>query len=246
MEIIEALEKFGLSKKEAQTYLTNLELGTSTANDISIKSNLPRTLVYDLLERLINLGLASYTIKNNKKYFTAESPKELLRIIKEKEQAIKKIIPQLGSLHKLQGSKRPKVTIYEGKEGMKTMMNEMLTTCGKEFWGLGSSRASWEIIPGFMEDWHKRRIKMKVAMNVIYNNTKESKDKIKKFKHTLRYTNFKLLPIDAPSPTATVFYSNKVVLQSWTKDPFAVVIESKQMAENHKKYFEELWKIAKS
>lgn len=54
-----------------------------------------------------------------------------------------------------------------------------------------------------------------------------------------------LLPIDMPSPTATVFYANKVVLHSWTKDPFAVIIESKQMAENQKRYFLELWKIAK-
>ena len=53
------------------------------------------------------------------------------------------------------------------------------------------------------------------------------------------------MPIELESPTATVIYSNKVALQSWTKEPFAVVIEDQKMAENQKKYFEELWKIAK-
>jgi len=245
METLQALKKFGLTEKASKTYLASLELGESTASNIAIKSNLPRTLVYDLLEKLIGQGLISYTIKENKKYFLAASPKELTRILKEKQNAITKVLPILENLQKIKGVKRPKVEIYEGKEGMKTMMNQVLTTCGREFWGFGSSRASWEIIPGFMEDWHKRRIKNKITMNVIYNNTKETRIKIKELKHTLKYTKIKLLPIDFPSPTATVFYADKVVLQSWTKDPFAVSIESEHMAENQKRYFKELWKIAK-
>ena len=53
------------------------------------------------------------------------------------------------------------------------------------------------------------------------------------------------MPITSISPAATQIYSNKVVLQSWTKEPFAVVIENEEFAENYKKYFEQLWKIAK-
>jgi len=245
MEVIEALKKFGLTEKTSKVYLASLELGETTASDLAIKSKLPRTLVYDLLEKLIETGLVSYSIKENKKHFIAASPRELNRILKEKQNAITKVLPILENLQKLKGTKRPKVEIYEGKEGMKTMMNEILANCRKEFWGFGSSRASWEVIPGFIEDWHRRRIKKRITMNVIYNNTKESRSKIKEFRHTLKYANFKLLPIDVPSPTATVFYADKVVLQSWTKDPFAVSIESKQMVENQKQYFQELWRIAR-
>ena len=54
MENIKALEKFGLSEKEAKVYLACLELGEDTASDISLKSNLPRTLIYDILEKLID------------------------------------------------------------------------------------------------------------------------------------------------------------------------------------------------
>ena len=119
MEILDSLKKFGLSEKEAKVYLASLELGVSLASDISLKSNLPRTLIYDILERLIDMGLISYSIKNNKKYFIASSPKELIRIIKEKEEAIKKTLPQLEKLERIKGIKRPKVEIYEGKGGMK-------------------------------------------------------------------------------------------------------------------------------
>lgn len=243
--MIESLMKFGLSEKEAKVYLACLELGDSLASDIALKSNLPRTLIYDILERLIDLGLISYSIKDNKKYFIASSPKELIRIIKEKKEAILKTLPQLEGLEKVKGTNRPKVEIYEGKEGMKTVMDNILRSEVKEFLAYGSSRSSFEIIPAFMEEWHKDRIKRKVVMKILYNNTPEAKAKIKTRTESLKYVNYKFMPIELESPTATLIYTDKVVLQSWTKEPFAVIIESKDMAENQKRYFEELWKIAK-
>ena len=197
------------------------------------------------MERLIDLGLISYSIRDNKKYFRASDPKELIRIIKEKEEAIKETLPQLEELQKIEGIKRPKVEIYEGKEGMKTVMNDILRSNVKEFLSYGSSRSSFEIIPAFMEGWHKERIKRKVIMRILYNNTKEAREKIKIKTKSLKYVNFKFMPIELESPTATLIYANKVVLQSWTKEPFAVIVESKDMAENQKRYFEELWKISK-
>ncbi len=245
MDIIEALKKFGLSEKESKVYLTNLELGETTASDISIKSNIPRTLVYDLLEKLIKEGLVSYSIKKAKKHFVAADPSELVRIIKEKETTLRKVLPSLFSIQKSKISKRPRVEIYEGKEGMKTVMDNILRSGAKEFLGYGSSRSSYEIIPGFMQDWHKNRIKQKMIMKVIYNNTEQTREKIRKLKSSLKYTLYKLMPIELESPTATVIYGNKVVFQSWTKEPFAVEIESEQLAENQKRYFYELWKLAK-
>ena len=245
-EITEKLKEFGLSEKEAKAYLASLELGDATASDISIKSNLPRTLVYDILERLIERGLISYSVKSNKKHFLAVHPKEFLGIIREKETAISSIMNELETIYKKEGAKRPKVEIYEGKEGMKTVMNDILRSELKEFLAYGSSRSSYELIPAFMNDWHKKRIKQKVIMKIIYNNTKQAKSMIKNFKSTLEYTKYKFMPIELESPTATIIYGDKVILQSWTKEPFAVMIKSKEMAENQRRYFEELWKIAKN
>ena len=152
MEVLHSLKKFGLSEKEGKVYLSCLELGETTASDIAIKSNLPRTLVYDILERLIDLGLVSYNIKTNKKHFISAEPQELLRILKEKEESIKEVLPNLEELQKLKGVKRPKVEIYEGKEGMKTVMNNILRSKVTEFRAYGSSRSSFEVIPAFMDE----------------------------------------------------------------------------------------------
>jgi len=237
------LTKFGLSEKEAKVYLACLELGDSTASEIALKSNLPRTLIYDLLERLIDLGLISYSIRDNKKFFRASDPKELLRILHEKEEAVTKALPELKKLQKVRGFKRPKVEVYEGKEGMKAVMNDILRSGVKEFLAYGSSRSSFEVIPAFMEEWHKERIKRKIVMKILYNNTTEAREKVKRKVESLKYTKYKFMPINLESPTATIIYAHKVVLQSWTKEPFAVMVENEEMAENQCRYFTELWKI---
>ncbi|MFH1073257.1 MAG: helix-turn-helix domain-containing protein [Nanoarchaeota archaeon] len=243
--LIGNLRKFGLSEKEAKTYLACLELGDALASDISLKSDIPRTLVYDILERLIELGLVSYVRKDNLKYFRAADPQELIRVLKEKEQAVKDILPTLEQLQKAKGMKRPKVELFEGREGMKTVMNDILRSKVKEFLAYGSSRSSFEIIPAFMEDWHKERIQQKVMMRILYNDTKEAREKVKKRPESLKYAKFRFMPIKLESPTATIIYGSKVILQSWEKEPFAVMTESQIMADNQRKYFGELWKVAK-
>ncbi len=244
-ELMIGLEQFGLSEKESKVYLAALELGETTASKIALKSGLPRTLVYDILERLIDLGIMTYAVRDAKKYFTAAHPKELARIVSEKHTAITKILPQLETIYRSEGLARPRVAIYEGIEGMKTVMNEILRSEVKEFLAYGSSRSSYEIIPAFMDEWHSERIKKKIVMKIMYNTTSETRKKLKSKQASLKYATLKLMPITLESPTATIIYANKVILQSWTKEPFAVVIESKAMADNQRKYFEELWKTAK-
>ena len=245
MDAIASLQRFGLSEKEAKTYLACLELGETGAGDISIKNGLPRTLVYDILERLIDLGLASYSIKNNKKYFKTAEPKELLRILKEKELAIEEALPNLEALNKKQGVKRPRVETYEGIEGMKTVLNKSLNSNAKEFTVLGASRLGTFAMPGFMEEWHRERIKKKIFMRIIFDNKKEIKENVLKNINLLKYSEYRFMPINLESAGGTLIYGNKVILRSWTKEPFSIVIESEEMANNQRKYFEELWKIAK-
>ena len=83
-------------------------------------------------------------------------------------------------------------------------------------------------------------------MKILYNDTKEARSKIKERKSSLKFTEYKLMPINLESPTATIIYGNRVVLQSWTKEPFAVMIENEEMAENQKRYFKEMWKRGKA
>lgn len=230
MTILDALKQFGLSEKEAKVYMGCLELGESSASEISVKTDLPRTLVYDILERLIDLGLVSYAIKNNKKFFQASDPDEFVTILKEKQRTITKAMPELKNLQKIVGIKRPKIRVYEGKEGMKTIMNDVLKLEKKEFIAYGSSGMSFDLMPYFMENWHRERVKKKIKLRLLFNDTKVARQRLKKFPKTFgSFDKIRFMPIKLASPTGTMLYANKVVLSVWSGEPFAIIVESKEL-----------------
>ena len=47
-------------------------------------------------------------------------------------------------------------------------------------------------------------------------------------------------------PTDTLIYGSKIVIFIWSEPYYAISIESKELSQTYKKYFEFLWKQAKS
>ena len=155
-------------------------------------------------------------------------------------------MPELKKIQAFEEHKKPKIEVYEGVEGMKTILNDVLRTEKRELIVYGSSKSSFEVMPLFMENWHNRRIKQKLKVRIIYNETEETKKRIKEFKQTLKFMEVKFLSVKALTPTATLIYGNKIALTVWLKnEPYATLIESKELKEVYKEYFEAIWKIAK-
>lgn len=242
--LISVLTKFGLSEKESKVYLACLELGEATAYDIALKTHLPRTLIYDLFKRLIERGIASFIIRNKKKYFSVVSPEELIQLLKEKEEILK---ANLESLKRIQKKKTelPKVNVHIGMEGIKTALDDILKSDVKEFYTFGSSGTSFDVMPYYILHWHIRRIKKKIKGKMIYNDTKETKKRIEKYPETLKFIKYRFLPVKYASPTVFIIYNNKLIIVYWTKEPVAIIIESKEIVRNQKQYFEQLWRYSK-
>ena len=106
MEIEEVLQSIGLENKEIKIYLALLGEPESTATKISKHTSIDRTFIYELLNKLIEKGLASYVIKNNIKYFSAVDPGVLLKNLEEKREQLKNILPELKAKQKLIKSKQ--------------------------------------------------------------------------------------------------------------------------------------------
>lgn len=126
------LKNLALSEKEAVVYLAALELGSSTIQEISGKSQISRSTAYEVIESLIKKGLMSALSKRKKKYFFAEKPERLTTLIdiKEKEfkrrkQELKAILPELKELAGL-SRERPRIRIYEGKQGVRRIQEDLL------------------------------------------------------------------------------------------------------------------------
>ncbi len=239
------LIQLGFTDYEISIYLTLLELGESSASKIAEKIRLNRTHTYDILESLISKGLVSYVIKNNRKYFRPTHPNRLLESIKEKEkylkqqgENIKQLIPQLLML-KQPTEEKTKVEIFHGKEGIKTVYNDILRKTRK-YYVLGATGKIAEIMQFYFPHHEKERIKKKIRLKLLFNESARKKDIATK----REFAEIRFLPSEYSSPIPITIYNNKIVTLIWT-EPLGIVVENNQVAETYKKYFELLWKISK-
>ena len=228
------LKEIGLTEHEITVYTTLLRLGESLASGIGESIVMNRTHVYDILESLINKGLASYVIKNNRKYFKASNPDKLLdyltekeKSIKEQEEKIRQIIPNLMSLQAPKEEKT-KVEIYHGKEGIKTVYSDILKRAG-EYHVLGATGKIAEMLKYYFPQHERQRIKNKIRLKLLFNESTRGKDIAEK----RRFAQIRFLPSRFSSPIPTTIYGNRIVILVWT-EPLAIVIEIREVTDTYK------------
>lgn len=134
MEIQSLLRNFGLSDKATSVYLALIELGPSSVRAAADKAGINRGTAYDILKALIADGLVTYYHKQTKQYFVAEPPEKLLRAIEDRQEKLaevkndlKESMPRLQAIFERSGN-RPAVKFYEGTQGMKQILQDVLLT----------------------------------------------------------------------------------------------------------------------
>jgi len=236
----EVLEHVGLSKNEAKVFLSLIYLGSSTAGTVAKHTKVSRPNVYDALERLQAKGLVAVTIKNDKRYFNASDPNNLMGILKEKEDKLQKILPQLV-LNK-QMAKGSEAHIYEGVKAVRNMLNHFLEI-GETRYAYGVPQlASEKIGTYFLENYHNRRVKLKLGMKMIYNS--DAKERIE-WLNKKAYTESRYLPKEYDSPVTTCICGDEVVLILYQENPLVIQIKNADIAKAYKRYFDLFWGLAK-
>src|SRR5437868_1080631 len=81
--LYKGLLNLGFGKKEAGVYLALLELGKRTVSPIARNAGINRTTTYDILDTLVNKGLASVSGKEPVQEYVAESPDKIMRLLEE-------------------------------------------------------------------------------------------------------------------------------------------------------------------
>ena len=237
-EIKEYIRKAGLTENEAKVFSTLLEQGPSPAGIISRKSGLHRRVIYDTIEMLIKKGLVGYILKNNKKLFQASNPNRLIEIIKEKQESIEDILPEMLAMYS-KTKEKEETNFYKGKNGLKTVFEDQLNE-KKEILIIGASTLAYEMMEFYFHWFDKRRVKEKIKTKIIF--TSEKRTNVPK----ISLSEIKFLPEKYSSPLAINIYGDKIAIILWSKEnPFAVVIKNKEISEGYKKHFNLLWSIAK-
>lgn len=233
------LEEIGLTASEAKIYLNLLEKGASLAGTISRNTGIHRRSVYDAIERLIQKGLVSYIKSNNRKYFEAVDPERLIEILRKKEEDIRDALPELKLLQTMSEEKR-ETLFFRGKAALKSAFEDQLNQ-GNEVLIMGATTKAVDIIPYYFPHFDKNRVKKKIKIRVLFNETERGHPYIK----NMPLAEVRFVPKEVTSDTAVNIYGNNTCIVAWKPDPVAILIREAIITEGFRNYFEFLWKMAK-
>jgi sugar-specific transcriptional regulator TrmB len=243
--MIRELQKLGLSDKEGAVYLASLELGPSPVQIISRKAEVNRATTYVMIEALMQKGLMSTFEKGKKSMYTAEKPERLHRIVhseraavEEKESVIKRLLPDLEAISDAAGE-RPKVSFYEGEEGLEAMRETIFETKTESMEDFISFDDLRHLLPS--EHWKKHNIK--IAQRKIKGRTIYSSEKLEtpadSIKHLWEYR--RIPKKEFPMHGELTVYGNRVAMIALRGKLAGVIIESKEMAIMVRSMFDLAW-----
>lgn len=132
-----ALEKIGLTSYEIRTFSSLLKTGELTASDLSQKSGVPYSKIYEVLGILEEKGWIGSDDSRPTKYF-AKSPATGIETTKQKMESEFKenqniILNELVPLYEQSGtSEKPDIWVLSGKVNIAAKILEMVETCRNE------------------------------------------------------------------------------------------------------------------
>jgi sugar-specific transcriptional regulator TrmB len=236
--LISILLDAGLEEKEAALYLAGVELGEASIQSLSEQAGIKRPTAYQIMGNLEKKGLFSEVHSGKKKLFLAENPNSFLEILKIKQQAFIKVLPELNLFYAA-GGKKPRVKFYEGVEGLKAIYLDTLQS-KHTLLEYGSIDDMWNVMPkSFIVEYVKARIKQGLWVKGLVPNTQAGQDYMKNDTQELR--ELILIPKNKfMFSNEITIYNNKLAIVSFP-EKIGVVIESKKIAETQKMIFQLAW-----
>lgn len=247
MALIEDLKRFGLSDKEAKVYLATLELGETTVQQISQKSGVNRATTYVILETLKEKQLTDEIQQGKKRYMIALPPDKLQEAVTNRKEEIKqqrkKLIQMMPELRKEMAgaAARPKVKMYEGREGLIAIHQDFLINGPEEILRLVPETYYFDQIGSYKDTFRKESIAHKMRFRII-STTKNTATigKIEKEDDGLVQT-LSLSAKDYPLEGGIDIFGNRTVFYSLEEQAIGVVVEDQQIADTYRSLFELAW-----
>jgi len=236
MNNLVSLVRVGLSQNEAKVYLCLLKIIEGTAFQIAKGADMPRTTAYTSLESLKAQGLVTSFRKNNVLYFTAENPKQILSILKNKQEIMNELLPALQSLS-IGTDVQPTIKMFTGVQGMKTALEDILETLektGEKMIYAASYPDVMDALPKYYHQWVARREKMGVATKMIVPES--AKNRTVFYEGHNRQVRF--MPEPYLFQCSMDIYANKIVYFVLKEGvTYSIILESPTIADAFLRFF---------
>lgn len=233
------LETLRLGEPQTLVYLAALELGEASIQELSRKSGIKRTTIYNFIDALKERGFLSEIKRNKQRLFSAIDPNQLLELEQLRIREWQAIMPELLAIQNIARNK-PRVTYYEGTKNVLAVYEDQLkekkpifTYEDLEFMQLGMPDS-------FYEGWPGERAKRNIPLQSIFRDSTASREKSKRNIRELRKSKF--IKSETPWRTGINIYGNKVAFMRFKKNnAVCVLIEDEDIAETMRSTWQSLW-----
>jgi|GEM_PF-2220928 sugar-specific transcriptional regulator TrmB len=248
-EYITLLTKFKISPTAAKVYMTLLDLGKSSADQIAKKLSTYKSNVYGALDKLIEVGLASYIFEGKKKLYIPTNPAKLSVLADEEKQrtvkdydnlkeGLNKILPQL-ILNYNNVKEIDVFEVYKGRKGFKALMQDILQEKPKYWKGFGNLQVQ-EYFEQDYQKWFK-------GIKFMLFGTK-SAQVLKRLKETRKFNKveMKWFTEDLYMPIVWTLFGGNLLIILYEPEIIVLRIKSEQIVKTFSNQFDYLWKKYKA
>lgn len=237
--LITHLRTFGLTDKQARSYVALLELGQATAYQVAEKAKLKRPITYVVLDELRRKGLALKIPHSKKQLFTAKPPEEFFTEQEEKMRYAKRVLPELLAL--VQDKRKVRVLYFEGKYGIQEALEYHLPQIARKellaLYGKGSGNGS---IPPLYLNYNQTLSDQQTSVRGFA----PKHSSLKKFRMLDEQYGWKIVSLDESefSSQVSVEIADDFVRVLLYKDQQAVIVDNPDFAKMMREVFEMIWK----
>jgi len=242
------LSPFGLDANQSKTYLALLQMGSASILEISKNSGINRSMLYEVVDSLIELGLVYKSVRGKKVRFVAREPEALQALLTQKLKKFEKLLPDLKTLV-AQGSTKPSVTLHEGLAGIKQVY--LGATHSKEqklyaFVGVESLLSKTTVLETFWDEEFKNERKKRNVFGqlLVPDNVAGKKFRAKDNRN---FRESRLVNADLYNfPAEVLLYDDTVAFISYTQhEEYAVEIKNSAIATTLKMVWRFMWEASK-
>jgi len=256
VDVVELLGQLGLTEYEAKTLSTLFKLRETEAPEISRLAQVPKTRVYDVLERLTKKGLVIEIYGRPKKYRVLEPEAVFEELIRGKKTEISELEDKSKKAKNfLLSTKSPEDLLENGEKVMKVKdRNDFLRILAQEIDSAKSEVVAFSRLEDqnsalsspFLKDSFKNALDRKVSVKMLSRAPKAMAGEIKAMaKHGLDFKDHD------HGMNAYVIDGRKVILalSDFSKEKpeyhFTIWNNHRPMAAAMQKYFDHCWQQGK-
>jgi sugar-specific transcriptional regulator TrmB len=243
--IRDVLADIGIEGPTAIVYTALLREGEATARMIAHRTEIARTSVYDHLNLLRSKGLIVERAVEGATLFDISDTRRLAVLLDERAESIaehrRKLDEDMKSLLSRARSVQPKIRFFEGEDGVKQLMKDLLwyeDLTISLYWPyedmlrfLGREFLLW---------FDERRKRRNISLRTIWDVDKKATSIFDDGQDVER----RFLSQEGAVPMSSIIYDNKVAFVSSHKEAFGFIVESREFSDLERRQFELMWEAA--